>query len=150
MKRIKFARPVDCPTCGATPCHQKWKPRKTVDANEMVAIGDANPVDAVHCRRCDLVFRVAHFEHDDTYLSLSHARSAAAKGFSRISTSGKQMPTTTRTLSTAKSVKRPARLSPGTRSSRMSADGTRRAKHGTRGRNDYRYEEREDGERQDD
>lgn len=49
-----------------------------------------------------------------------------------------KMPTTTRTLSTAKSVERPDRLSPGTRSSRMSADGTRRAKHGTRGRNDYR------------
>lgn len=43
-----------------------------------------------------------------------------------------------RKLSTAKSVERPDRLSPGTRSSRMSADGTRRAKHGTRGRNDYR------------
>ena len=69
MKRIKFARPVDCPTCGATPCHQKWKPRKTVDANEMVAIGDANPVDAVHRRRGDLDFREAHFEHDDTYIT---------------------------------------------------------------------------------
>ena len=62
MKRIKFARPVDCPTCGA-------KPRKTADANEMAAIGDANPVDAVHCSRCDLVFRVSHFEHDDTYIT---------------------------------------------------------------------------------
>lgn len=69
MKRIKFARPVDCPTCGATPCQQKWKPRKTVDANEVAAIGDANPVDAVHCRRCDLVFRVSHFDHDDTYIT---------------------------------------------------------------------------------
>lgn len=45
------------------------------------------------------------------------------------------MPTTTRTSSTAKSVMRPARLSPGTKLSRMNADGTRRAKHGTRGRN---------------
>lgn len=69
MKRIKFARPVDCPTCGATPSHQKWKPRKRVNVNEMVAIGDVNPVDAVHCRRCDLVFRVSHFEHDDTYIT---------------------------------------------------------------------------------
>lgn len=69
MKRIKFARPVDCPTCGATTCHQKWKPRKTVDENEVAAIGDANPVDAVRCRRCDLVFRVSHFEHDDTYIT---------------------------------------------------------------------------------
>lgn len=55
----------------------------------------------------------------------------------QISTAGKQMPTTTHTSSTAESVRRPARLSPGTRSSRMSADGTRRAKHGTRGCNDY-------------
>lgn len=69
MKRIKFARPVDCSTCGATPSHQKWKPRKRVDVNEMVAIGDVDPIDAVHCRRCDLVFRVSHFEHDDTYIT---------------------------------------------------------------------------------
>ena len=69
MAWTKFARDVDCPRCGATPARQKWKPRKTVDANEMVAIGDANPVDAVHCSRCDLVFRVSHFEHDDTYIT---------------------------------------------------------------------------------
>lgn len=69
MKRIKFARPVDCPTCGATPSHQKWKPRKLVYTNEMVAIGDVDPVDAVHCPRCDLVFGVVHYEHDDTYIT---------------------------------------------------------------------------------
>lgn len=83
-------------------------------------------------------------------IKLNPVHSAAAKWFSQISTAGKLMPTTTRTSSTAKSVKRPARLSPGTRSSRVNADGTRRVKHGTGGRNDYRYEEREDGERQDD
>lgn len=69
MVRIKFARDVDCPTCGATPSHQKWKPRRTVDASEMAAIGSLNPVDAVHCRRCDLVFSVSHYEHDDTYIT---------------------------------------------------------------------------------
>ena len=69
MARIKFARDVDCPTCGATPSHQKWKPRRTVDAAEMAAIGSLNPVDAVHCRRCDLVFSVSHYEHDDTYIT---------------------------------------------------------------------------------
>lgn len=29
-KRTRFARDVDCPTCGATPSHQRWKPRKMV------------------------------------------------------------------------------------------------------------------------
>ena len=54
--KTKFARDVDCPTCGATPCRQKWKPRKTVDVNEMAVIEELNPVDAVHCHKCDLVF----------------------------------------------------------------------------------------------
>lgn len=40
MKWIKFARLVDCPTCGAPPSRQKWKPRKPVDVDEMVAISD--------------------------------------------------------------------------------------------------------------
>ena len=68
-RRIKFARQCDCPTCGATPSHQKWKPRKLVYTNEVVAIGDVDPVDAVHCPRCDLVFGVVHYEHDDTYIT---------------------------------------------------------------------------------
>lgn len=67
--KTKFARNVDCPTCGATPCRQKWKPRKTVDVSEMTAIRDLNPVDAIHCSKCDLVFCVTHFEHDDTYIT---------------------------------------------------------------------------------
>lgn len=69
MKWIKFARLVDCPTCGATPSRQKWKPRKQVDTNEMVAISKVNPVDAVRCPRCDLVFSVSHYEHDDCYIT---------------------------------------------------------------------------------
>ena len=69
MKWTKFARNCDCPTCGATPSHQKWKPRRTVDVSEMAAIVSLNPVDAVHCRRCDLVFSVSHYEHDDTYIT---------------------------------------------------------------------------------
>lgn len=68
-KRTRFARDVDCPTCGATPSHQRWKPRKMVDLDDVTSIGDCNPVDAVHCLRCDLVFRVSHFEHDDTYIT---------------------------------------------------------------------------------
>lgn len=69
MKWIKFARPVDCPTCGAPPSRQKWKPRKPVDVDKMVAISDVNPVDAVRCPRCDLVFSVSHYEHDDCYIT---------------------------------------------------------------------------------
>lgn len=69
MAWTKFARDVDCPRCGATPSHQKWKPRRMVDAAEMAVIGSLNPVDAVHCRRCDLVFSVSHYEHDDTYIT---------------------------------------------------------------------------------
>lgn len=65
MKRIKFARPVDCPTCGATPCHQKWKPRKTVDANEMDVIGDANPVDAVQVIGAEGIFSEYAFPEND-------------------------------------------------------------------------------------
>lgn len=60
---------IDCPNCGATHCHQKWKQHKTANSNEMMAIEDANPVDAVHCRKCDLVFCVSRFEHDDTYIT---------------------------------------------------------------------------------
>lgn len=69
MRRIKFARPVDCPTCGATPSHRKWKPRTQVDTDEMVAISEVNPVDAVRCPRCDLVFSVVHYEHDDCHIT---------------------------------------------------------------------------------
>lgn len=58
MRRIKSARPVDCPTCGATPSQQKWKPRKLVYTNEVVAISDV-----------DLVFGVVHYGHDDTYIT---------------------------------------------------------------------------------
>lgn len=68
-RRIKFAKPVDCPTCGATPSQQKWKPRKLVYTDQVVAIGDVDPVDAVHCPRCDLVFGVVYYEHDDTYIT---------------------------------------------------------------------------------
>ena len=39
-KMTKFARAVDCPTCGATPSHQKWKPRKTVDLDDYTPISD--------------------------------------------------------------------------------------------------------------
>ena len=59
-RSIKFARPCDCPTCGATPSHQKWKPRKPVYTDQVVA---------VHCPRCDLVFGVVHYGHDDTYIT---------------------------------------------------------------------------------
>ena len=68
-KVTKFARAVDCPTCGATQSNQRWKPRKMVDFDDYTPIGNCDPVDAVHCRKSDLVFRVAHFEHDDTYIT---------------------------------------------------------------------------------
>lgn len=69
LRKTMFARAGDCPTCGAIPSKQKWKPRKITDLSDYTSIGDCNPVDAVHCRRCDLVFRVSHFEHDDTYIT---------------------------------------------------------------------------------
>lgn len=69
MRAKRFARGADCPTCGATPCHQKWKPRKTVNLDDFAPISDCNPVDAVYCRRCGLVFCVSHFEHDDVYIT---------------------------------------------------------------------------------
>lgn len=68
-KMTKFARAVDCQTCGATPSHQKWKPRKTVNLDDYTPIADCDPVDAVRCPKCDLVFCVTHFEHDDTYIT---------------------------------------------------------------------------------
>lgn len=68
-KMTRFASTVDCPTCVTNHFHQKWKPRKTVNYDEMIAIENANPVDAVHCRKCDLVFCVSQFEHDDTYIT---------------------------------------------------------------------------------
>ena len=40
-----------------------------VDLSEMSVISDCNPVDAVECYHCGLVFRVCHFEHDDTYIT---------------------------------------------------------------------------------
>lgn len=60
---------IDCSNCGATHCNQKWKQHKTVNSYEMMAIEDAAPVDAVYCRKCDLVFCVSQFEHDDTYIT---------------------------------------------------------------------------------
>lgn len=51
------------------PSHRKWKPREPVYTDEMVAIRDVGPVDAVHRPRCDLVFSVSHCEHDDTYIT---------------------------------------------------------------------------------
>lgn len=68
-RMTRFARAVDCPTCGATPSHQKWGPRRVADLNDYTSIADCDPVDAVHCPKCDLVFRVSHFEHDDTYVT---------------------------------------------------------------------------------
>ena len=68
-RMTKFARGCDCPTCGATPSHQKWKPRKMVNLDDYAPISECDPVDAVHCHRCDLVFQVSHFEHDDTYIT---------------------------------------------------------------------------------
>lgn len=34
-----------------------------------MAIEDADPIDAVYCRKRDLVFCVSQFEHDDTYIT---------------------------------------------------------------------------------
>ena len=68
-KMTKFARAANCPTCGATPCHQKWKPRKMVDLGEVTPIADCNPVDAVQCPSCGLVFQVSQFENDGTYIT---------------------------------------------------------------------------------
>lgn len=68
-RRIRFARGYDCPRCGATPSHQKWKPRKMVDLDEVTPISYCNPVDAVQCPRCGLVFSVSHFENDGTYVT---------------------------------------------------------------------------------
>lgn len=69
LRNSKFAKAVNCPRCGATPFHQKWKPRGIVDFSDFTNISDCNPVDAIHCHRCDMVFRVSHFEHDDTYIT---------------------------------------------------------------------------------
>lgn len=66
---IRFARSCDCPTCGAVPSHQKWRPRKLVDLKDFVAISDCHPVDAVMCPHCGLVFSVAHYENDGTYIT---------------------------------------------------------------------------------
>ena len=32
---IRFMRGVDCPACGATPSHRKWKPREMDDYRRM-------------------------------------------------------------------------------------------------------------------
>lgn len=69
MRARRFARGVDCPRCGAVPSHQRWKPRKTVDFNEVTPIADCDPVDAVQCPRCGLVFQVSHFENDGVYIT---------------------------------------------------------------------------------
>lgn len=56
-----------CPRCGATSCHQKYRPRRKVsDVNRMWLISDTNPVDGVVCPRCGEGFRVSHLEHDET------------------------------------------------------------------------------------
>ena len=68
-KMTKFARAADCPTCGATPCHQKWKPRKVVNLDDYTPIADCDTVDAAQCPRCGLVFQVSHFENDGVYIT---------------------------------------------------------------------------------
>lgn len=68
LRKTKFAKAADCPRCGATPSQQKWKPRKTVEFSDFTSVSDCNPVDAVHCRHCDMVFSVSHFEHDGEYI----------------------------------------------------------------------------------
>lgn len=69
IRKTKFAKADDCPRCGATPSQQKWKPRGHVDFSEYIRVDDCNPVDAVHCHHCDMVFSVVHFEHDGEYIT---------------------------------------------------------------------------------
>lgn len=69
MEWIEFARPVDCPTCGAAPGRRKREPREQADADETAAIGEVDPVDAVHRPRCDLVSSVVHHGHDGRHIA---------------------------------------------------------------------------------
>lgn len=57
-----------CPRCGATSCHQKYKPRRLAsEISKFWPISNTNAVDGVVCPRCGAGFRVSHLEHDDTY-----------------------------------------------------------------------------------
>lgn len=67
---FEFTGDADCPTCGAIPSKQKWKPRKRLtDISQADAIDRLSPVDAVKCERCGLVFSVSHYENDGTYVT---------------------------------------------------------------------------------
>lgn len=40
-----------------------------VDLGEATALVDCNPVDAVQCQSCGLVFQASQFENDGTYIT---------------------------------------------------------------------------------
>lgn len=56
-----------CPTCGASPCHQKHKLHRLVDIGKMDSFDVVNPVDGVMCFECGEGFVVYRLEVEDPY-----------------------------------------------------------------------------------
>ena len=74
--RFEFDGDADCPTCGAIPSKQKWKPRKRLtDISQADAIDRLSPVDAVKCGRCG---RDPLRERRDVHHGLVRTRDCAA------------------------------------------------------------------------
>ena len=69
MGRFKgYSIKGSCPTCGATPCHQKWKRSTKTYHADMDLASNMNPVDGFICPRCYEAFRVSRLESEDGFI----------------------------------------------------------------------------------
>lgn len=64
-----YKKPGTCPRCGAVPAHQRHQiSHIPPDLAECELVNNINPVDAAQCPRCQEVFQVVTYEHDDCFV----------------------------------------------------------------------------------
>lgn len=58
-----------CPRCGASPCHQRWKPKdERADLSVMEHAGNFSLVDAIQCPKCGMAFSISRLETDGEFI----------------------------------------------------------------------------------
>lgn len=62
----RFSERKNCPKCGATPCHQKYRERAI--HLDMTKCTDMNPVDGFICPYCREAFRVSRLESEAGFI----------------------------------------------------------------------------------